>query len=55
MSVGADKIVNNIKADAQAKADEIISKATAESEKILAEGQVQKEKKKLHCCFLQIN
>ena len=46
MSVGADKIVNNIKADAQAKADEIISKATAESEKILAEGQVQAENEK---------
>ena len=32
MSVGADKIISNIKADAQAKADEIISKAKAESE-----------------------
>ena len=41
MSVGADKIISNIKADAQAKSDEIISKATTESEKILADGEVQ--------------
>ena len=47
MSVGADKIISNIKADAQAKADEIISKAKAESEKIIADGeakaQIEKE------------
>ena len=46
MSVGADKITANIKADAQAKSDEIISKATAEAEKILADGQVQAEEAK---------
>jgi V/A-type H+-transporting ATPase subunit E len=46
MSVGADKITANIKADAQAKSDEIISKATAETEKILADGQVQAEEAK---------
>lgn len=40
MSVGADKIIANIKADAQAKSDEIISKATTESEKILADGEI---------------
>ena len=46
MSVGADKITANIKADAQAKSDEIISKATAEADKILADGQVQAEEAK---------
>ena len=46
MSVGADKITANIKADAQAKSDEIISKATAETEKILADGQLQAEEAK---------
>ena len=44
MSVGADKIISNIKADAQAKADEIISKAKAESEKIIADGEAKKNK-----------
>ncbi len=46
MSVGADKITENIKADAQAKSDEIISKATAETDKILAEGQLKAEEAK---------
>ncbi|MGN1321938.1 MAG: V-type proton ATPase subunit E [Methanosphaera sp.] len=46
MSVGADKIISNIKADAQAKSDEIISKATTESEKILADGEVQAQNEK---------
>ena len=46
MSVGADKIISNIKADAQAKSDEIISKATAESEKILADGETKAEEEK---------
>ena len=40
MSSGADNIVSNIMSDAQAKADEIICKATAESEKIIADGEV---------------
>ncbi|WP_294967977.1 V-type proton ATPase subunit E [uncultured Methanosphaera sp.] len=46
MSVGADKIISNIKADAQAKSDEIISKATTESEKILADGEVKAQNEK---------
>ena len=46
MSVGADKIISNIKADAQAKSDEIVSKATTESEKILADGEVQAQNEK---------
>ena len=46
MSGGADKIISNIKADAQAKSDEIISKATTESEKILADGEVQAQNEK---------
>ena len=46
MSVGADKIISTIKADAQAKSDEIISKATSESEKILAEGEVLAQNEK---------
>ncbi|RAP44261.1 MAG: V-type ATP synthase subunit E [Methanosphaera sp. rholeuAM6] len=46
MSVGADKITENIKADAQAKSDEIISKATVETDKILAEGQLKAEEAK---------
>jgi V/A-type H+-transporting ATPase subunit E len=46
MSVGADKITANIKADAQAKSDEIISKATVETDKILAEGQLKAEEAK---------
>ncbi|PAV07002.1 V-type proton ATPase subunit E [Methanosphaera cuniculi] len=41
MSVGADKIIEHIKADAQLKSDEIISKATVDSDKILADGEVQ--------------
>ncbi|WP_455645048.1 V-type proton ATPase subunit E [Methanosphaera sp.] len=46
MSVGADKIISNIKADAQAKSDEIISKATSQSEKILADGEIQAQNEK---------
>lgn len=46
MSVGADKIISNIKADAQAKSDEIISKATTESEKIIANGNTTAENEK---------
>ncbi|MCD7781882.1 MAG: V-type proton ATPase subunit E [Methanosphaera sp.] len=46
MSVGADKIISTIKADAQAKSDEIISKATSESEKILADGEVLAQNEK---------
>ncbi len=41
MSVGADKIISHIKEDAQVKSDEIISKATIESEKIIADGEVK--------------
>lgn len=41
MSVGADKIIAHIKQDAQVKSDEIISKATAESNKIIADGEIE--------------
>ncbi len=46
MSVGTDKIISTIKADAQNKSDEIISKATAESEKIVANGEIQAQNAK---------
>ncbi len=46
MSVGTDKIISTIKADAQNKSDEIISKATAESEKIVANGEIQAQNTK---------
>lgn len=46
MSVGADKIILNIKTDAQTKSDEIISKATSESDKILADGEVKAQAEK---------
>ena len=46
MSVGADKIIANIQADAQQKADEIISKATAQCDEISAAGEVRAEEEK---------
>jgi V/A-type H+-transporting ATPase subunit E len=46
MSVGADKIIANIQADAQQKADEIISKATAQCDEISAAGDVRAEEEK---------
>ena len=39
MSSGAEKIVSNIRSDAQTKADEIIQKAQEETSAILAEGE----------------
>ena len=46
MSVGADKIIANIKNDAKVKSDEIISKATAESDKIIADWQFKAQQQK---------
>jgi len=46
MSVGADKIIANIQADAQQKSDDILSKANAECEKITADGEIEAEKEK---------
>ena len=46
MSVGADKIIANIQADAQQKADEILSKATAQCDEISAAGEVKAEEEK---------
>ena len=46
MSVGSDKIISSIQADAQQKADEILSKATAQCDEISAAGEVKAEEEK---------
>lgn len=46
MSVGSDKIISSIQSDAQQKADEILSKATAQCDEISAAGEVKAEEEK---------
>lgn len=46
MSVGSDKIISSIQSDAQQKADEILSKATAQCDEISAAGEVKAEDEK---------
>ncbi len=46
MSVGADKIISNIQADAQLKADEILSKASKQCDEITEAGNVKAEEEK---------
>jgi V/A-type H+-transporting ATPase subunit E len=43
MSVGADKIISSINADAKAQADEILSKASAQCDEISATGNEKAE------------
>jgi V/A-type H+-transporting ATPase subunit E len=46
MSVGSDKIISSIQSDAQQKADEILSKASAQCEEISAAGELKAEEEK---------
>ena len=46
MSVGAEKIISNIKTDAQQKSDEIISKANNEVDSIIVAGEAKAEDEK---------
>ncbi|HAH18235.1 MAG TPA: V-type ATP synthase subunit E, partial [Eubacterium sp.] len=46
MSVGSDKIISSIQSDAQQKADEILSKASAQCDEISAAGELKAEEEK---------